>query len=61
MVRGSWRISRAACWNGELEFILEFPDEGAKFTGDGDDAFAVSDAAGTEVAVSFAQALLHPP
>lgn len=40
---------------------MKFPDEGAEFTGDGDDAFAVADSAGPEVAVAFTQAFLHAP
>ena len=48
-------------WHGKVEFDLEFPDEGGKFSGNGDDAFAVTNAARSETSVSFGEALLDAP
>ena len=44
-----------------MEFDLEFPNEGAEFTGNGDDAFRVADSTCTKAAVAFAETFLHAP
>jgi len=45
----------------ELKLCLEFPDKAAEFAGNGDDAFAIAQASGSETCVSFGKALLHAP
>jgi len=39
--------ARVFTGEGESAFVLEFPEEGGEFAGDGDDAFAVHEAAGS--------------
>ena len=57
-----WSVLFGLGWR-ELEtaFVLEFPDEGGEFPGDGDDAFHIPDTACSKAAVAFAEAVLHAP
>ena len=48
-------------WDGKIELVLEFPDEGAEFTGDGDDDLVVAFAPRLEFDVAFVEPVLHAP
>ncbi len=45
----------------EAAFVLQFPDEGAEFACDGDNAFGVTDTTRPQCAVAFTQSVLHAP
>jgi len=42
-------------------FVLKFPEEGGEFASNGDDAFTVHEAAGSQGTVTFTKAVLHSP
>ena len=47
--------------HGQVEFVLEFPDKGTEFPGNGDDSFVFAFAPCFEFHVAFMESILHPP
>ena len=46
---------------GQVDLVVEFPDEGAEFPGDGDNGLLFALAAGLESDVALVEAVLHSP
>ena len=63
LMRGRRVSVQTRVWAGESEsaFVLKFPYEGGEFPSNGNDAFAVHEAAGSQGTVAFAEAVLHAP